>query len=203
MSETDRENVAIKEEELNDEQSKDVETIEAEVAEAEAEQEELEAGDEEASKEALNSQLEEALEKADEYLDQWRRTAADFANFRKRKEREQEQFERRANERLLLKLLPVYDDFKRALDNVPENLAEEDWVGGVEMIERKFWGALEQEGVEPIEPEAGDEFNPNLHDALMSVETEEYDDGQIVDVFERGYKHRDRVLRAAKVRVAR
>lgn len=203
MSETDRENVAVKEEERNDEQSEDVETIEAEIVEAEAEREELDAGDEEASKEDVSSELEEALAKADEYLDQWRRTAADFANFRKRKEREQEEFERRANERLLLKLLPVYDDFKRALDNVPENLADEDWVGGVEMIERKFWGALDQEGVQSIEPEPGDEFNPNLHDALMSVETEEYDDGHIVDVFERGYKHKDRVLRAAKVRVAR
>lgn len=203
MSDTDRENAAVKEAERTDEQAKDVETIEEDVAEAEAEREELETGDKEASKEELNSQLKEALEKADEYLDQWRRTAADFANFRKRKEREQEEFERRANERLLLRLLPVYDDFKRALDNVPENLEEEDWVGGVEMIERKFWSALEQEGIEPIEPEAGDEFNPNLHDALMSVESDEYDDGQIVDVFERGYKHRDRVLRAAKVRVAR
>lgn len=201
MSETDRENVAVKE---NEEQSKDGETTEAEVTETEVTQEEPEAGAEDASDlEDLSTQLDEALEKADEYLDQWRRTAADFANFRKRKEREQEEFERRANERLLLKLLPVYDDFRRALENVPGHLDEEDWVGGVEMIERKFWSALEQEGVEVINPDPGEEFDPELHDALMSVETDEYDDGQIVDMFERGYKHKDRVLRAAKVRVAR
>lgn len=201
MSETDRENVAVKE---NEEQSKDGETTEAEVTETEVTQEEPEAGAEDASDlEDLSTQLDEALEKADEYLDQWRRTAADFANFRKRKEREQEEFERRANERLLLKLLPVYDDFRRALENVPGHLDEEDWVGGVEMIERKFWSALEQEGVEVINPDPGEEFDPELHDALMSVETDEYDEGQIVDMFERGYKHKDRVLRAAKVRVAR
>lgn len=211
MNETDRERtekVAVKEQEDREERQQtddvDVEAIEEQVADAEADHEELEAEAEEISEEQddLAAQLEEALEKADEYLDQWRRTAAEFANFRKRKEREREELERRANERLLLKLLPIYDDFTRALENVPEHLEDEDWVGGIQMIERKFWAVLEQEGVAEIESVPGMEFNPELHDALMSVESDEYESGEIVDVFEPGYKHNGRVLRAAKVRVA-
>nr|WP_290665383.1 nucleotide exchange factor GrpE [Ardenticatena sp.] len=154
------------------------------------------------STEELMSQLDEARRQAEEYLDNWRRTAAEFQNFRKRKEREMQEFEQRANERLILKLLPVLDDFHRALANVPEELKEHDFVKGIELIERKFWGVLEQEGVTPIESSPGTPFDPAEHEALLSEEHDEFESGQIIEEYQRGYKHRGRVIRPARVRVA-
>lgn len=153
--------------------------------------------------EELITELEETRRQAEEYLDQWQRAAAELANFRKRKERELADFERRANERLLLKLLPIYDDFERALESVPESLADEEWVDGIRLIERKFWSVLEQEQVSPIDSSPGTVFDPELHEALMTVETNDFDSDEIVDEFERGYMHNGRVLRPARVRVAK
>lgn len=170
-------------------------------AQAEANSEVAEAT-ETPSTEELMSQLDEARRQAEEYLDNWRRTAAEFQNFRKRKEREMQEFEQRANERLILKLLPVLDDFHRALANVPEDLKDHDFVKGIELIERKFWGVLEQEGVTPIESSPGTPFDPAEHEALLSEEHDEFESGQIIEEYQRGYKHRGRVIRPARVRVA-
>ncbi|MDQ7030899.1 MAG: nucleotide exchange factor GrpE [Ardenticatenia bacterium] len=152
---------------------------------------------------ALQVELAEARRQAEEYLDQWRRTAADFANFRKRKERELAEFEQRANERLIARLLPVLDDLQRALEHVPEDLKEHEWVEGVRLIERKFWGVLEQEGVQPIESSPGTPFDPMHHEALMSEESGEHEPEHIIEEYQRGYLYRGRVLRPARVRVAR
>lgn len=145
-----------------------------------------------------------ALEKErDEYLDQWRRSAAEFQNFRKREDRLRQERERRASERLLARLLPVLDDLQRAAQHVPEQLDGNDWVEGMLAIERKLWNVLAQEGVSVIDAEAGTPFDPKVHEALVSVEHEEIEPEHIVDEYERGYRHHDAVLRPARVSVAR
>ncbi|MDQ4074646.1 MAG: nucleotide exchange factor GrpE [Chloroflexota bacterium] len=161
--------------------------------------EELGAEDETA---ALTERIGELERERAEYLDQWRRSAAEFQNYRKREERLRTERERSANARLLRKLLPVLDDLQRAARHVPEALQDDEWVQGTLAIERKIWNILEQEGVSRIEAEPGTEFNPNIHEALISQPSEEVESGQIIEEFEAGYRHHDNVLRPARVSVA-
>ncbi len=173
------------------------------ISDSEPESQETEARAEPVDVDALQAELAEARRQAEEYLDQWRRTAADFANFRKRKERELAEFEQRANERLIARLLPILDDLQRALEHVPEEFRDHEWVEGVRLIERKFWSVLEQEGLQPIESSPGTPFDPLHHEALMSEESDEHEPEHIIEEYQRGYLYRGRVLRPARVRVAR
>lgn len=143
------------------------------------------------------------VKERDEYLDQWKRSAAEFINYKKREERLRLERERSANQRVLKKLLPLLDDFRRAVQHRPEELVENEWVNGMLAIERKLWTVLEQEGVTPIDAETGTEFDPNVHDALISQEQEGVEAGQILSELERGYKHGDSILRPARVIVSR
>jgi len=150
----------------------------------------------------LQRELEEAKAQAAEYLDGWQRAQAEFANFRKRKESEWCQMTARANGALLLKLLPVVDDFERAVSAVPEDLRQTDWVEGVLLVKRKLDGILESEGVTAFESE-GCDFDPRYHDAVAYEEVEGYEDGQVFEELQRGYMFGERVLRPALVRVAK
>jgi molecular chaperone GrpE len=145
-----------------------------------------------------------ALEKErDEYKDQWLRSAAEFQNFRKREERLRIERERNASVRLIQKLLPVLDDLLRGAQHVPEELTSNDWVNGMLAIERKLWNILEQEGVTAVESAPGTPFDPTVHEALLSEESDEYESGHIIGELERGYRRHDTILRPARVRVAR
>jgi molecular chaperone GrpE len=145
-----------------------------------------------------------ALEKErDEYLDQWRRSAAEFQNFRKREERLRIERERSASARILKKLLPVMDDLQRAAQHVPEELTTNDWANGMLAIERKLWGILELEGVTTVDSAPGTAFDPTVHEALISEESSEVESGHITKELERGYRHGETVLRPARVAVAR
>lgn len=139
----------------------------------------------------------------DEYLDQWKRSAAEFINFKKREERLRLDRERGANQRVLRKLLPVLDDLNRGAQHRPAELVENDWANGILAIERKLWAVLEQEGITAIEAAPGTEFDPNIHDAIVSQEQEGMEPGKIISELERGYKHHDTVLRPARVVVAK
>ncbi len=151
---------------------------------------------------ALEAELEAARAQAEEYLDQWRRTAAEFANYRKRLEREQAEFIKQANAALIAKLLPVLDDFDLAFEHLPEEVAESAWVEGFALIRRKLHAILEQEGVTPIEA-VGQPFDPTLHEAVSHEESEEVESGHVIAEVRKGYRLGDRVLRPALVRVAR
>ncbi len=150
----------------------------------------------------LTGRVAELEKQRDEYLDQWRRSAAEFQNFKKREERLRGERERGANLRLLRKLLPVMDDLQRAVQHVPDGFAGDDWVNGVLAIERKLWGVLEQEGVSAVDAQPGTPFDPTVHEALISVPSEQVESGQIVQELERGYRHNEMVLRPARVSVA-
>jgi molecular chaperone GrpE len=144
--------------------------------------------------------LERAEARAAEYLDSLQRERASFQNYRKRVERERaEQAELQAS-RLLLKLLPILDDFDRAIAAIPE--AERDqWFDGVTLIQRKLERFMADEGVTEIAA-LGEAFDPALHEAMAVVHDTDAESGTILDVMQRGYMHGGRVLRPALVRVA-
>ncbi len=147
------------------------------------------------------AELARARAQAAEYLDQWRRTAADFANYRKRIEKEREEAARFAGALLVSRLLPVLDDLERAMASLPVELRLLTWVDGVSLVERKLELVLEGEGLKPIAA-AGQPFDPTRHEAVIREETAAHPDGQVIAELQRGYELRGRVLRPALVKVA-
>jgi molecular chaperone GrpE len=152
--------------------------------------------------EKLQKELEEARTKANEYLDGWQRARAEFANYKKRVDRDQAQTSQVATGNVVRRFLEVLDDLERALKNRPEEGEGAVWSEGIELIYRKLLNMLENEGVKPMEIKH-DFFDPNLHEAVVSEENNEFESGQIIDVIRQGYVLGDRVLRPAMVRVAR
>ncbi len=171
-------------------------------APAPAEEETVEAAVSEAEVAELRRQLEETQAKADEYLDQWRRSVAEFSNFRKRMERDRQEFQKIATADFIKRLLPVVDDMERAFAHLPAELAGHEWITGMQMIYQKLLELLRQEGLQPIEAEGG-QFDPLLHEAVSYEESSEHEDGAIIGVVRQGYRLGDRILRPAQVRVAR
>ncbi len=137
-----------------------------------------------------------------EYLDGWQRARAEFANYKKRVERDLKDNYQNATGDVLKSLLPVMDDFDRATINVPEDLLGHPWVSGIEMIHRKMGKVLDDFGATVIDP-VGEEFDPNLHEAIGQDADSDMDSGHVTVTMQKGYMVGDRVLRPALVRVAR
>ncbi|MDA1330516.1 MAG: nucleotide exchange factor GrpE [Chloroflexi bacterium] len=150
---------------------------------------------------ALQAQLDEAEARAAENLDGWQRAQAEFANYKKRMARDQEQMYADLRGRILKRYLEVLDDFERALAKRPEEGPEADWVEGIELIYRKLASYLESEGVLRMEIK-GKQFDPNLHEAVVNEKSEDHKSGEIIEVLQPGYMLGDRVLRPAVVKVA-
>jgi molecular chaperone GrpE len=151
---------------------------------------------------AAQQELANKNAEATEYLENWRRSAAELSNARKRMLREQEDARLTAGQRVLEKLLPVLDDMDRAFAVLPEGQVASEWASGFRAIQRKLQQLLESEGVTPIRTE-GQTFDPALHYAVTHEEADGYDDGQIIGEAARGYMLRDKVLRPSMVRVAK
>ncbi len=132
-------------------------------------------------------------------LDRAARMQAEFENFRKRNQREQQEFREYALTDALKQLLPILDSLDRALKT--EGISLKDFRSGVELIDRQFHDVLTRLGVEPIAAQ-GKPFDPSQHQAIQMVETDEVPDHHVIDELQRGYRLRDRVLRPAMVRVA-
>jgi molecular chaperone GrpE len=161
----------------------------------------LEEGIEAEEVEALRQQLEESQVKADEYLEGWQRALAEFANYKKRVEKEQAQSYQIAAGSVLRRYLVVVDDLERALKNRPQAGEGAAWAEGIELIYRKLLGILEAEGVTQIDPQ-GEMFDPNFHEAVISEASHQFESGRIIEVLQKGYLQGERVLRPALVRVA-
>jgi molecular chaperone GrpE len=174
-------------------------------SDSEEEKDELENSEEaltlEEKVKVLNRRLEEAELKAEEYLDGWQRSRAEFANYKKRIAKDNTEIHRTARGDVIKLYLDIADDLERALLERPEEGEEESWVDGIEIIFQKLRKKMEADGVKPMNP-LGDNFDPNLHEALMKEESEEYESGQIIEVMKEGYWIGDKVLRPALVRVA-
>jgi molecular chaperone GrpE len=134
----------------------------------------------------------------DEYLNDLKRVAAEFENYRKRVSRDQESLVARAHERLVKELLPVLDDLERALAAAEEH-EEAKLEEGVRLVHRELKAALDREGLAEIETDGV--FDPHVHEALLS-QPSEAEEGSVLEVLQKGYKLGDRVLRPARVVVA-
>jgi molecular chaperone GrpE len=145
------------------------------------------------------AELEQVKADAAEMLDSLQRARAEFANYRRRIEAEQVRIRERATEQLLSRLLPVADDFDRALRSMPGDIASNGWAEGIRLVERKLWHALESEGVSVMES-VGQPFDPSRHEAIMVDESAETAD-TVTEEFQRGYLINDSVIRPAMVKV--
>jgi len=152
--------------------------------------------------EQLKGEVDRAQQQSDEYLGLLQRERAEFNNYRRRTAEERERELGLAGEDLIRKVLAIADDFDRAIDTRPADLADNSWVGGVAAIDRKLRALLESEGVTAIEAAAGRRFDPREHEAIANVPGTERRDGEIVEELRRGYRLRDRVIRPALVAVA-
>jgi molecular chaperone GrpE len=146
----------------------------------------------------LQSQLAEAESKASEYKDGWARSQAEFQNYKKRIERDNELTYASMKGDIIKKVLPVLDDLERALQNRP---ADDAWANGIELIARKLQNLLENEGVKRIEVN-GVAFDPNFHEAISHEPSEDVESGHVIAVVQNGYMLGERVIRPALVRVA-
>lgn len=135
--------------------------------------------------------------------DGWQRARAEFANYKKRQEQQNAEVRAFATLELVRRLLPILDDFDRALKTMPSSLAQLTWVEGVMLIHRKLQVILEAEGVKPIEVKPGDVFDPNLHEAVSQDEAEGIESGHIIEELQKGYTMNNRVIRPTLVRVAK
>ncbi len=149
-----------------------------------------------------SDELAQALAQAQANLDGWQRARAEFANYKKRVEKEMREAEERGALEAIAHALPIMDDFARALDNIPDDLADHPWVSGTALILKKFDKLLETYAVTVIDP-VGQPFNPRLHEAIgMDEASETYPSGTVTATMQKGYVSGERVLRPALVRVA-
>lgn len=192
-----------KELEINSEEQES-EIIEGEDAEVVQEAEEESITPEQAALEEiklLQKELAETQAKTNEYLDGWQRSRAEFANYKKRIERDQADTYQRAAGAVIKRFLEVLDDLDLALKNRPKEGEGADWSNGIELIYRKLLTILENEGVKPMKL-LGEPFDPNLHEAISMEPSESVPSGHISEVLKNGYTLGDKVLRPALVRVA-
>ncbi|MBA9085156.1 molecular chaperone GrpE [Fontibacillus solani] len=141
------------------------------------------------------------LAEVEEHKQRLLRTQADFDNFRRRTQKEKEELGKYASAKLITELLPVVDNFERALSTISDTTEAASYAKGVEMILRQFEGILQTEGLTAMET-VGQPFNPEYHQAIMQVESEDHEEGIIVEELQKGYLLKDKVLRPAMVKVS-
>jgi len=158
--------------------------------------------DNDADVQALRQELETQRELANRNLDQWKRAAADLQNYRKRMEKERSELVKFGPAVLMKTLLPILDDFERALQTCPDPCYRLTWTEGIALIDRKLQVVLEQQGLREIEA-LGKPFDPASHEVFLEEESTTYPDGHVSAVLQKGYLLHERVLRPAVVKVAR
>jgi len=154
-------------------------------------------------KKPLNLELEKLNNRIKELEEGWKRSQADFENYRKRNEQDRINLFATANLDLIIKILPVMDNFRRSAQHVPEDIKNNEWAKGIELIEKHLESILSQEGLTKVETKAGDNFNPSIHEAISHEENKDFKSDQIIAVVDEGYKLGEKILRPAKVRVAK
>ncbi len=150
----------------------------------------------------LTEELQQAQGKAKEFFEGWQRERADFANYKRRIERDQQTLAQNIKGDVIKKYLTILDDLERAMKTRPTEGPAEAWANGIELVMRKLQSILESEGVRRI-PAETEEFNPTRHEAITYEESPDHKSGEIIEVVQQGYTLGDRILRPALVRVAR
>ena len=150
-------------------------------------------------------ELEELKKKADErdeFHNKWLKVHADYENFRRRLEKEKSDHMKFANEDIMAQLFPIVDNFDMALDAMETAKDKEAVMDGIKLVQKEFHRILEDNGIEKIKTE-GEVFDPNVHEAVSVVETDEYPEDTVVEEVRAGYLLNGRLLRPAQVRVAK
>jgi len=140
--------------------------------------------------------------KMQEYLEGWQRAQADFQNYIKQRDKEAEVSRKFASENMILKILPVFDNFIRASQSVPDNLKNDQWAKGIMHIRNQFDEVLRDSGVKEITASPGDQFDPTRHESSEEIECE-MKSGTIAEMVQRGYMLHDKVIWPAKVKIAK
>ena len=197
---------------LKDEELKkpgEIEDSDSENVEEEIKEEATEAGEEVAEdkepekedKKKKKDKKQDALkDKIAELEDTTKRQLAEFENFRRRTEKEKATMFDMGAKSVIEKILPVIDNFERGLASVPADEAEDGFYNGMNMIYKQLLGELDKIGVKPIEAK-GKEFDPNLHNAVMQVQSDEFESGTVAEELQKGYTYHDSVVRHAMVSV--
>lgn len=149
----------------------------------------------------IKYEIEKERRLASEYKEHLQRLAADFENYRKRVEKEREDFVKFSKEDLIYELLPILDNFEMALHHVKNTTEPRKVIEGIELVERQFHNILEKEGLQVIETK-GKKFDPHIHEAIMHEETDKHLEGFIVEELRKGYTLSGKVIRPAQVKVA-
>lgn len=201
--EDDAENLeeAVKQE-MNQTETESAESEESEETKEEEQNAEKSFSDKRAEKKkAKADKKQDALkEKIDELEDKLKRQMAEFDNFRKRTEKEKTQMFETGAKSVIEKILPVVDNFERGLAAIPEEEKGNAFADGMNMIYKQLMTELDSIGVKPIEA-VGQEFNPDFHNAVMQVESEEFESGVIAQELQKGYMYRETVVRHSMVSV--
>ena len=168
---------------------------------SEAAADEAEAGKEESGAEGKSGKKDPKDTQIEELQDRLKRQMAEFDNFRKRTEKEKSAMYEIGARDIIEKILPVLDNFERGLGSMPEDVKGTPFAEGVEKIYKQFIKILEDTGVETIEA-VGQQFDPNLHNAVMHIEDEKFGENEISQELQKGYKYRGTVVRHSMVQVA-
>ncbi len=213
----DKDNKDVMDEELeNEELAEDAGTVETENVSEEASEDKAadETSEDDASAETEDKDSDDKKDglfkkkkkkdKKDEEIenltDRLKRQMAEFENFRKRTDKEKTQMFDMGAKTIVEKILPVIDNFERGLASVPEDNQDDPFVSGMQMVYKQLMTELEAAGVKAIEC-AGEEFNPDFHNAVMQVESEELESGTIAQELQKGYMYKDTVVRHSMVSV--
>lgn len=147
------------------------------------------------------SELEVARAEAQKHLEAWQRERAEFQNYKRRTQREMSERYDNGKFDVLVNLLPVIDDFERAMAALPAEIEEQSWLSGIVMIQRKFNKLLDDYSIVAIDP-VGEAFDPNQHQAIGTDDDSDADSGTVTQTLQKGYMSGERILRPALVKVA-
>jgi molecular chaperone GrpE len=148
----------------------------------------------------VDPELQAARDEVQANFARYQRLAADFENYKRRTRQDLADRTQYANEELIRKLLPILDNLRRALDHAPEGI-DRNWFAGLRLVVRQFEDTLQAQGVSAI-PAVGEKFDPSQHEAIAREETDEHEEGTIVEEMQPGYRLHERVLRPTLVKVA-
>jgi molecular chaperone GrpE len=147
-------------------------------------------------------EIDQLKSKIADYADGWQRERADFTNFRNRILRDQDAIKKNITTDVVRKYLAVNDDIDLALKNAPQNEETKGWVEGIRLIYQKLQNILESEGVKRI-PAENETFDPNRHEAIATEENPLFESGHVIEIIQQGYTIGDRVIRPARVKIAK
>lgn len=151
---------------------------------------------------SIRKELEESKKKSEEYLNNLKRSQADFINYKRRQSELFLEMVGASNLEMIMEILPIYETLSLAVRQTPDSLKDSEWAKGVAQIKNQLGDLLKKKGVEEMKT-VGEKFNPEIHEAVEMVSFSDKSEGEILEEVQKGYKLNGRVIRVAKVKVAK